>query len=291
VFTYLYAGLNTPRGNKYIVGRMKTTLRTWTAVCVSVLTATAAVTASADETAAVKHEKTYTGMVASFEPKERLLEVKGYVLSKRFNLGEACAFVPADKAEGAIADLRPGQKVKVGYRDVQGVLVADRIEQQPIQVEGTVKALDLQKHSLTLDLRGTDKTFQLPDDCKIVLRNNKAGEPTDVRIGHRVTLMYENPGNALVARQIAQMSATFTGTLTAIDTAERTVKAKSLTGTKKFNLADGCRIVLQGRPDREIRDLKPGDKLEFNYDEVNGVNVASRIANPGKQELMTATGK
>jgi len=48
--------------------------------------------------------------------------------------------------------------------------------------------------------------------------------------------------------------------------------------TKTFNLADNCAIVIDGKTDGQLSDLKPDDKLVFSYDEINGVNVANRIA-------------
>ena len=59
---------------------------------------------------------------------------------------------------GAIGDLRPGQKVTVGYQDAHGVLVADRVTQQPMRDEGMVKAIDPATQTLTLHLGVMDKT-------------------------------------------------------------------------------------------------------------------------------------
>jgi len=39
------------------------------------------------------------------------------------------------------------------------------------------------------------------------------------------------------------------------------VKAKSLFDTKKFNLGDNCAIVIDGRINGRLADLKPNDKL------------------------------
>jgi hypothetical protein len=89
---------------------------------------------------------------------------------------------------------------------------------------------------------------------------------------------YETPNDIATARQIAQTSESFAGTLTAIDLDERTVKAKTLFDTKKFNLVDNCAIVINGKTDARLSDLKPEDKLVFSYDEINGVNVVNRIA-------------
>jgi len=80
-----------------------------------------------------------------------------------------------------------------------------------------------------------------------------------------------------VARRIEQTSATYVGTLDAIDASSRMVRAKHLVGEKRFNLADNCKIVVQGKVNASLSDLRLGQKLAFSYDEVDGVNVVTRI--------------
>jgi Cu/Ag efflux protein CusF len=257
---------------------------------VSVLTVLAAANALADQAAtAPAHEKTCTGTVVSIDPKERVLEVKGVLLSKKFNLGENCVFTFLGKGTGKMDDLRPGQKMRISYQNVHGVLVADRVTQEAMRSEGTVKSVNPDQRTLTLHFRALDKTFRIADDCKVVLRDAKSGTLADVEPGHHVTVTYETPNGTATARQIAQTSATFTGTLTAIDLPERTVKAKATFDAKKFNLADGCTIVLNGKTGGQMRDLRPGEKLTFSYDDVNGINIVNRIANAeAPAELATA---
>lgn len=257
---------------------MKTSsLRNW--IGLSVLIAVAAIRASADEQAtAAKQDQHYTGTVASVESKERTFSVKGLVRSKTFNLGDNCAFTYVDKGASTVSGLRPGQKVTVSYRNANGVLVANRVEQKPLRHEGTVKAIDPEKRTVTLHHRAMSKTFRIADDCAVALRNDKSGTLTDIQPGHWVTVTYETPGSDATARLIAQTSATFNGSLTAIDLNDRTVKAKHAFGTKKFNLTDNCTIIVNGKSDGELHDLKPGDDLAFSYDVVNGVNVVNRIA-------------
>ena len=175
----------------------------------------------------------------------------------------------------------PGEKVtgQRRYQDAQGVLIADRVEQQPMRSEGMVTAIDPAMQTLLMLHRPTlDKQMQLADDCKIVLRDGKPGTFADVHIGNHVTVTYETPSGMPTAREIAQTSIAFTGTLTAIDLDERTLKARAVFDTKKFNVADHCAIVINGRTDGQLSDLKPNDKLVFSYDEINGVNVVNRIA-------------
>jgi len=256
---------------------------TWLAVCASVLTAGAMLPALADEpaaatTPAAKSEKSYTGTVMSVDPKEHVLSVKGWtMMNKAFNLGDNCLIAQLDHNNATVNDLRAGEKVTVSYQDAHGVLIASRVAQEPMQFEGMIKAIDNDKHTLTLHQRALDKQIQFPADCKITLREGKPGTLADLRVGNHVTVTYETPGNAPTAHQIAQTSIPYTGTLTAIDVNDRTVKAKAMFANKKFSLADNCTIVVNGRTDGKLEDLKPNDKLSFSYDEINGVNVVNRI--------------
>ena len=259
---------------------MKTTSPiNWMTVCAAILTATAVFRASADQAAtAAMPEKSYTGTVVSVDPQENVLSVKGWLWHKGFNLGNECGYALLDNKSGTANDLRPGEKVTVSYQDAHGVLIADRVEQVPMRDEGMVKAVDPAAHTLTLHLLGLDKTFQIADDCGIVLRDDKTGSLADIQPGNHVTVTYETPDGRLTARQIAQTSIEFTGTLTAIDLGEKTLKASAPFGSKKFNVADNCAIVINGKPDGQLSDLRPDDKLVFSYDEINGVNVVNRIA-------------
>jgi Cu/Ag efflux protein CusF len=272
------------KANQNERNNMKTTKsKNWTAVCMAVLTATAGYRALADgvsaNATAAKPDKTYTGMIVSVDPKEHLVEVKGFLFSdKKFNLGDTCAYTMVGQDTGTIGDLRPGQKVTVGYRDAQGVLVADRVTQKPMRDEGMVKAIDPATQTLTLHLGVVDKTFQLPADCEVTLRGDKAGTVADIQAGNHVMITYEEPNGKATARQIAQTSETFTGDLTAIDLDQKTMKAKAMFDTKKFNVGDDCAVVINGKPDGKLTDLRPGESLMFSYDNINGVNVVNRIA-------------
>src|SRR5258706_5186297 len=252
---------------------MKTTQsKKWLAVYATALAMATALCASADQPTAARPENHYTGTVVSVDPNNHTLTAKGFVFSKKFNLGGACTYTLLDKAPGTASDLRPGEKVMVSYQNAQGVLIADRVEQWPMRLEGMVKSIDPAAHKMTLHGQALDKTIQIANDCNVVLRNEKSGTLNDIQVGNHVTVTYETPGSVPTARQIAQTSTSFTGTLTAIDLDERTVKAKSFLTTIKFNLADNCAIVINGKPDGKLNDLKPDERLDFSYDEINGIN-------------------
>jgi len=168
---------------------MKTSrIKNWMAVCAAALTATAGYRVSADEAAAnapaAKPDKTYTGTVVTVDPKESLLDVSGFLFShKQFNLGDTCTYTIVAQDSGAVGDLRPGQRVTVGYQDADGVLVADRVTQQPMREEGMIKAIDPKAQTLTLHVGIADKTFQLPADCAVSMRGDKTGTVGDIQAG------------------------------------------------------------------------------------------------------------
>jgi Cu/Ag efflux protein CusF len=262
------------------------------AVCAAVMTL-AAFQSSADErtaTAAVRQDKNYTGTVISVNPGEHTLAVRGDWLSeKTFNLGDACAYVLWNQQPGAIGNLRPGDKVSVSYQDASGVLVADRVKQQPMSCSGTVKSLDPAAHTLTLNSGWMNQTFQMPDNCRIVLRNDKSGSIADLQAGNHVTVTYETPGGKPTAQQIAQTSTLFTGALMAVDLTDRTVKAKTIFGLKTFHLADNCSIVEHGKVGGKLSDLKLGDDFAFSYNDVNGINIVDRIGAAPQPQMQTTS--
>jgi hypothetical protein len=211
-------------------------------------------------------------MVSSVDAKNRTLTVGKFLSSKRFTTGDSCAFLLVDKSDRDLEGVRPGQKVTLTYQDVNGVLVAARLVQEPLLYKGTIKEFDNAKHTVTVG----SKVFKIADGCTVVLRDNRAGTLPDVKPGHLVTVLHEDPEGIATARQIAQTSEIFRGALTAIDLGEHTLKAKAGGSSKQFRVASNCAIILSGKT-AALGSLKPGDKLEFSYDEVDGVNVVTRI--------------
>jgi hypothetical protein len=251
------------------------------AIGLAVLFGISAGSAGADEQTAVKQkEKTYSGIIASVDAKEKIVKMKGTLFTRTFNIADNCEFALSGNKNAALDDLRAGQSVSVQYKDAAGVLVANRFAQEEMRYSGTVQAIDRNLHTLKLSRGALHKTFELPGDCKVVLRDDKSGSLQDVKVGHQVTVVYELPGGSPTAREIEQTSAMYVGTLDAIDASMRTVKAKHFVGDRKFSLADNCKIIVNGKPDGKLNDLRLGQKLVLSYEDVDGVNVANRIAQP-----------
>jgi Cu/Ag efflux protein CusF len=262
--------------------RTTSSMINWPAVCAAVLAMAAAGAARADQSApGSAPEKQFTGLIVSVNAKDLRLKAKGFFLTRQFNLGTACRYVLLDKNTGAPADLRPGEKIQVAYQNVDGVLVADEVKQVPMRHTAMVRAIDPLARTLTLHEHGMNTTYQIANDCPVVLRDDKSGTLASIQTGNRVTVTYEEPDGKATARQIAQTSLEFSGSLTAIDLGEKTLKAKSLLVSKQFNVGNDCAIVINGKTDGRLSDLKLNDRLVFSYDEINGVNVVNRIALAG----------
>ena len=267
----------------FLILCMKTKiLCAWAAVSLPVLMATA-YQASADDTAAQAtvaiQDKTYTGTIVFVDPKEYMLGVKGFLFStKEFNLGKNCSYVIADKDDGTVNDLRPGQRVEVAYQNIHGVPIVDRVTQKPMRVEGVVKAIDPATHQVTLSAVFLDKTFRMPADCTVTLHDGRSGSIADIQSGNHVTVTYEVPDGQATAREIAQTSVAFTGKLTAIDLNQKTLRADAGFSSKRFRVANDCSIVVKGQPVGRLTDLRPGKEFTFSYNEINGVNIVNRIA-------------
>ena len=259
---------------------MKTTTTKQMVALTAVALATAITSAKADEvTRPAGPERTYNGRIMSVDAQNRTVTVKSWMLSKKeFNLGDNCAYEMVDNRNGTVTDLRPGEKVIVRYQIANGVRIIDRVSQEPVRFTGTVAEIDPTNHTLMLHKPGLDKPMELSGNCRVILKNERTGEISNIRPGDHVTVTYETPDGVPTAREIAQTSAEFTGKLTAIDLSDQTVKASDTFSTKKFNLANNCSILVNGHNDGKLSELEPNQRLVFSYDTVNGVNVVNRIA-------------
>jgi hypothetical protein len=268
---------------------MKTKQSSLTAVGVSVLMLAALPSVADPSTANAKPNETYTGMVATVNPNSHTLDVKGLVFSKTFNVGDHCAYALWEKPAGAFGDLLPGEKVTVTYQDASGVLVAGEIKQLPMTEQGMVKTIDPAAHTLTLQSGWKDRTYQLADNCAVKLSGDQSGTLQQLQPGTSVIVTYELPQHRAIVREIAQTGAEFTGKLTAVDMSDHTLKARSVFDTRQFHMANNCAIVIDGKTGGQLSDLKLGQPVRFSYNDVNGIDVVTSIANEPATQASEST--
>jgi hypothetical protein len=189
-------------------------------------------------------------------------------------------------------DVREGRRIMINnHCYTNDVFVADRVQQELMTSEGIVRTNDLTHHTLILRFLVLNKTFQIPDDCQIILSDGKSGAVTDIQSGNYVTVTYETPGNEDVAHEIAQMSVTFIGKVVALNRTNQTIAAAKVLdfNPMEFRLADNCVIEVNGKTNGQLSDLKICERLAFTYNNINGVNIVSRITTNAPPALSTAT--
>jgi Cu/Ag efflux protein CusF len=235
--------------------------------------------ASAMQTGAVAAPKLKLcqGTVAAVDPQQRTVSVKSVWRTRTFNAADSCTVALEDRPEASLADLRSGQKVAVQYENRSGVLVAGRIVQHNRIYTGHLSALDPVQRTFRVKHGLSVRAFTLADRSKVTLAGEKAGSLNDLKLGQIVRVVYESAKGAATAVRIEQKHPTFVGTIRAIDSDARTVRAKSLLSEKTFHLADGCKIVANGKMDASLKDLRIGDQAAFTYEDARGVLIASRI--------------
>jgi hypothetical protein len=157
--------------------------------------------------------------------------------------------------------------------------VADRVEQELMTCDGTVRTNDPTHHTLMLRFLLLNKTFQIAPDCQIVLSDGKSGAITDVESGNYVKVTYETPGDEAVANKIAQTDATLHGRVIALNQTNRTITTATVLNfnPKEFHLADNCTIAVNGKTNAPLSDIKIFDKLVFTYNNIKGVNIVNCI--------------
>ncbi len=228
---------------------------------------------------AAGNDKSYTGTITAVDAKDNTVKVRAYLLTREFIMADDCAFTLGAKTRASLADFRPGQRVDIHYKDVGGIRVAERMTEEQMQYSGTVHAVDLTKHTLTVHRRGMNKTFDMANNCLVTTHGKNGGTMEDVKIGDRVTVVYEVPQDKLMARKIELPDAVYTGSLAAINADDRTISAgKKYLGDRKFRLADNCVIFSNGKPNGRMSDLQLGRQYELNYQSVGGINIVDRIA-------------
>lgn len=265
---------------------MKTSLMQMVVVAGMALNLTCASPVNGDEPAPVQKDKIFKGTVAAVDQKEKTVSAKDFWGTKIFNVGNTCTVSLEDQPSAALADLRPGQKVEIGYENAHGVPVAGRITQHNMVFTGFINAIDPAKRTLTVKHGVFTRNFALADNCTVVIKDDNTKTLDDLKVGHTVNVIYESVNDSLTARRIEQKSPTFVGTIKAIDAETRTVKAKDLLAEKTFHLADGCQIVTGGKLGGSLSDLRIGDRFAFTYEDADGVLVANRIGHESTSSSM-----
>jgi Cu/Ag efflux protein CusF len=257
------------------------TMRTYTAAtaAVALLGLASASTAFANGSCnADQREKTFTGNISSIDTPDKTLAVKGFFFTRNFNAGNDCKVSLQEKSMASLSDLRPGEEVSIRYQDDNGVLIATHIAQHDLAVMGHITAVDPAARTIMVKHGLMTREFTIAQNCAVAMKDNKPAGLNNLQVGDEVRVVYESVNGSHLVSRIEQNSATFVGTIAAIDTTTRCVMAKDAKVEKKFNVADNCPIVINGKLDDRLNNLHIGERVVFSYNNVDGVLVANRIS-------------
>ncbi len=102
---------------------------------------------------------------------------------------------------------------------------------------------------------------------------------TITRLGFLALLLSLPPGGMAAAQAaVANTEKSCAGTLTAIHTQDNTITVKRMLMNKTFHLGQHCAVSALDKKDAVVSDLRPGEKVEIRYQNVEGVLVADQIA-------------
>ncbi|MBI1177664.1 hypothetical protein GC207_09520 [bacterium] len=220
---------------------------------------------------------TFSGTLRNVDVSSGALRVKSFLSSRVFEVGKSCNISLADKPEGTISDLVPGQKVEVSYQDYDGVRVATKVAQEDQTLTGAVLAVDPNDRTFRVKDGWFSKQFTAGPNCRLILRDDSVHTFKDLEIGERVSVKYVTPESGNVAQEIHERSLVYEGKVDALDARTDTIRAGDLLSEHTFRLGDNCQIVVNGKLGGELSDLRIGDHLNFHYEDVDGVFVANRI--------------
>lgn len=217
------------------------------------------------------------GTVRQVNPAEKTVSVKNFWGTRTFDLADNCRVSLEESSGGGLRDLKPGHRVTVSYVSHDGVRIAREIKQENLEYTGHIAALDPTSRTLRVKSRGLDRVFSAGPDCPVIFRDGRSHDFAELKLGHRVTVIYLTPDKAHLARRINQGSLEFSGKVEALDAGTDTVKAGGLASSRTFRLGDGCQIVVAGQTGGELKNLRIGDRVLFHYEDVDGVLVANRL--------------
>lgn len=86
------------------------------------------------------------------------------------------------------------------------------------------------------------------------------------------------PSSAQSGASSAQQDLRFSGTVSAVDPTAQTVTVKAMVRSKTFHLAADAQIMVEGKSNATLGDLKVGDRVEVTYRDQDNTSVAQRIS-------------
>jgi cold shock CspA family protein len=161
------------------------------------------------------------------------------------------------------------------------------VAQQEKSFKGSVVTVDAPERTLSVKGFFFTRNFNTASDCQVSLQDKPAASLAELRPGQKVDIRYNENNGVLIARQIAQHDLIYSGHITAIDPAARTLTLKSGMTTHNLAIAPDCVVVLKDDKSAALSSLQVGDAVQVSYQPAKGSPMASRIRQ--KSEMFVGT--
>ncbi len=233
-----------------------------------------------------------TGAIDAIDSSDQTIKIKLAVLTRTFHITEDTKLSTFYNMEAKLDDLKIGRDVKVSYReDNKGELWAISINQIPMTFNGKIDALDATERKMGGKGWFVNKKFALADNCKFLSAGGKDCKLKDLKIGQDVHVLYEDINGVLLAHQVELQYPTYSGNIVAVDVPARTLAVQRLLATRKFNVADDCKIVTELSQNASLTDLRIDMNVNVKFEDVNGVFIAHSIMEHGAAKAQQAKAK
>ncbi len=148
---------------------------------------------------------------------------------------------------------------------------------------GTVTAVSAQDKTFAARRGLLTRTFKVGEQCPISTVDKKEATLSDLRVGERIGVHYQDVEGVWVARRVTERARHWAGTVHSIDQKSATVTMEEAPlyqpfhAPRTFRLAGDCKVVLWNGHEGSLRDIQPGDRVAVIYDLPAGAPTAYRI--------------
>jgi hypothetical protein len=131
--------------------------------------------------------------------------------------------------------------------------------------EGTVREVNAADRTIAVKNFWTTRTFALGDACRVTLEDSPNGVLRELKPGQRVKIQFANHNGVRIAREINQEDLTFTGSIAALDSTNKTFRVKSGLTDRHFTAAQDCQVIFRDGKHHTFADLKIGHRVTVKY--------------------------
>jgi len=137
---------------------------------------------------------------------------------------------------------------------------------------GTVTAVDVPDHILSVRGFLFARSFNTGNDCKVSLEDKGQVSLGDLRPGQEVEVRYNDDNGVHIARNIAQHNLKYAGHITSIEPQHGIILVRGGAMTREFNIPPNVTVLLKDDQAKGLNRLQVGDEVTVVYEREHGVD-------------------